>query len=1061
MTRGNRKRGAAAPARRLLGFLACTVVLLGWLCLPARAASVDAGADATAVDATAVDAASVDASVGVSPEVAALAAAARNVRALVSDTLAPDAEPAALFPVDLGDAAAIDVEIARLGALLRAVEVDAGANKPNKAGAKPAFPHAGDASADADASAVEDRTPPPDRWEAQLELDRARLAFYTLPSATRAALVASHAKRRAALAPAETDAERQAREAEAERKRALERARMAATEAERLASEEYARLLAVAAAQTTFEGTLADQKAATSARREESLKAQRRAREVRELPVPDQAKADAAYDELRTVLRETRDSLDGALDRDPGDGIPTPGASPLVAMNLETDELRTLRAKLEADAARLAGAARVQHVASLAQLLDETTALNTERLALLPALSADKRAALTGFTSEGTGQAAAELRQLKLILRYHKRVAVDWARGRGAPGAFGGVGVGRALFVLLQAIVLGAALSWWRRRADTTLAETIGRVREADRVARATKESPLVGVLGFVRRVRAPLEWLVVVLAFDWLLPSAVSGLLEVQILVVILTWTFAGRLVVDGLDALAAQGALNRLAPATAGTPGLRHRSLGLVGRVVVVFGVILVLCAKLVGRGAIYEWVFDTCWIVAIPVFLVLVRWWRDVVFARLALLRKPNRYESWVLAHKTGWASFLAAASGGLYLFVTGSYRAVRSWVARFEITRKAMAYLFRRKLDRLGAEKTADETAPLPAAAFDALGPEATTAGEWVPTPSDEALTALAARVRERRGGLIALVGERGMGKTRTLDFLVGGADVARVDVPNEHLDALAVALGQEQGHGPDAGARALGDALDAAVAGGQSAAFFDNAHRLVQPVMGGLEAFDDLLAALGARSREVVWVLTFDEVTWRFLERARATRPVFDDVVFLEGWTEEGIAELLRARTEAVGIVPSFAHLLDALPANADDIDRREALAARETSYYRLLWDHAAGNPGIALDIWRRALGVATDGAVCVSIFHSPDAKDIERLPDAALFVLRAVLQLAPAHPSAITQATMLRPAQVSDSLRYALARGYIEERAGTYRVTWAWFRPIVVFLQRRHLLVST
>ena len=146
MTRGNRQRGTATPARRLLGFLVSTVVLLGWLCLPARAASVDAGADATAVDATAVDAASVDATVSVSPEVAALAATARDVRALVSDTLGPDAEPAALFPVDLGDGAAIDVEIARLGALLRAVEVDAGAKKPNKAGTRPASPRAADAS---------------------------------------------------------------------------------------------------------------------------------------------------------------------------------------------------------------------------------------------------------------------------------------------------------------------------------------------------------------------------------------------------------------------------------------------------------------------------------------------------------------------------------------------------------------------------------------------------------------------------------------------------------------------------------------------------------------------------------------------------------------------------------------------------------------------------------------------------------------------------------------------------------------------------------------------------
>jgi len=83
-----------------------------------------------------------------------------------------------------------------------------------------------------------------------------------------------------------------------------------------------------------------------------------------------------------------------------------------------------------------------------------------------------------------------------------------------------------------------------------------------------------------------------------------------------------------------------------------------------------------------------------------------------------------------------------------------------------------------------------------------------------------------------------------------------------------------------------------------------------------------------------------------------------------------------------------------------------------------------------------------------------------DISDLQRLPDSAVFVLRAVLQLAPAKPADIMQATLLDAADVADTLRYAQARGYVEEHGGRYTMTWTWFRTITTFLQRRHLLVA-
>ncbi len=171
-------------------------------------------------------------------------------------------------------------------------------------------------------------------------------------------------------------------------------------------------------------------------------------------------------------------------------------------------------------------------------------------------------------------------------------------------------------------------------------------------------------------------------------------------------------------------------------------------------------------------------------------------------------------------------------------------------------------------------------------------------------------------------------------------------------------------------------------------------------------------------------KTTTWVFAIDEVLWLFLQRARGARPLFDDVVRLRPWREEQIIALLRARTATTTLQPSFERLLDKLPANADEIDRQEALERRAGSYYRLLWDYAAV------------------------------------LPDPALFALRAVLQLAPATADEIQRATRLSSADVTEALRYAVARGYVEEEEGRYTITWTWLRALALFLQRRHLMVA-
>ena len=558
-------------------------------------------------------------------------------------------------------------------------------------------------------------------------------------------------------------------------------------------------------------------------------------------------------------------------------------------------------------------------------------------------------------------------------------------------------------------------------------------------------------------QIHRPVEWFVLAIALSWLLPVSAKGLLEVRLVTVIVEWVLGGSLVVVVVNALAASAPGEKQVDDD--TPALRLRSLRLVGRVVVVFGLVLELTSRLVGPGTIYQWVASTCWFASIPVFLILVRWWRDVVFRRAERTRRKSPFEAWVLANRAGWKSFFAATAGGVYLFGTGAVRAVRGWGSRFTVTRRVLAYLFRRELDKLEAERSDLGTARLADAAFDALGPEAEVE-EWISTDLDEQIERLRSRLGKKKGGVVALVGARGMGKSAALRKLhLAFPDSMLTAAPKSGATTLREAMAEKLGMAPDTTLEAAVAAFPATTMG--RAFFLDDAQRFIQPVMGGLATFDALIAAASLHASDTLWVFAIDEVLWRFLQRARGARPLFDDIVHLQPWREEQIIELLRERTAKADIHPSFERLLDKLPASADAIDKQEALEARAASYYRLLWDYASGNPGIALHMWRRSIGADADGGTHVRFFQAPDTGELDVLPDPTLFVLRAILQMAPATTDEIRRATRLSMSDVTDALRYARARDYIRDDDGLYTVTWTWLRALTLFLRRRHLLVTT
>ncbi len=1036
------KRCAPSRSLRFIGVLLCLGLGSTFASTANGAADASDASDAsTANDATDAGDAS-DAEAGpADADVLRLRRTAEGVAALTHGTLALEVTPQALFDCALDDERAVALETRRLSLLQSAVR-----ETTKKGGTTPARqPDAGLTRGEADL------------WAAQLALDNARLAFLVLPADKREALLAAHRQRQIAAAPPPTPEELRAREAEAERQRAQKAALEARTEAERVVSTEYARLLDLERAQIALQKTLEAEREALTATQEVGLVWQRRAKEAREQGNPE--KGDETYDELRKALRAARDDLDAALEatRKPS-GVPDPGPDALAQMPASVDMAapKEARARVVLAEARLTDEVARLREDRAAQLLAQTNTLNAERLSLLPYLSPAKRDALTGFGEAGLNQGTAEAQQLTLILRYHQHAIVDWLSTLRKPGQSVVQSAGRYLLLAFEWLFAILAFVWIRRRVPKILRRGVERSVATDREERRTSPGWATRGYQFAYDVHLSVEWLALVLGLSALLPASSLNLLEVQLITLVVQWTLGGALTVDVVNALAGEAAGSRQEADT--IRSLRLRSLRLVGRIVVAVGLVLSLTERLVGKGTIYQWALSTCWLASVPVVVLLVRWWRGTIFQRLERARKKATFERWVLAHQRGWRSFFAALAGGAYLFVRGGYRVSYGWVGRFSATRTVLAYLFRRQLDKLSAERTDLATAPLPALAFDALGPERASPARIPVAELEDKVEQLIDRLRNRKGGVVAIVGARGMGKSTLLrrmhdmfpDSILAGTE------GRPHLDLrteLAVRIGVTAGTLGEVSTHLLDSAVGRAV-------LIDDAQRLIQPTMGGLLGFDQLLAAAVQQSAKTTWIVAIDEILWLFLQRARGSRPMFDEVIRLSTWREEEIISLLQARTKVAGLTPTFEGLLEKLPKNADEVDRQEALAQRAANYYRLLWDYAVGNPGIALHMWRRSLGVDDAGLVHVRFFQAPETGDLERLPDAAIFVLRAILQLSMADPKDIAKATMLSHPEVEDALRYAQARGYISEENGYYSVTWAWLRPVVTHLQRRHLVAT-
>jgi len=861
----------------------------------------------------------------------------------------------------------------------------------------------------------------------------------------------THSKRKSAAArlrQEETEAQRSrgsgAQTAAEERDAALREAALAASESARLQAEERARLFNHEAALSTLELEQETLRQSVEARHEKALGWARRVREFVELDPfrPDRDRsASALYDELVVELSAWRQELRRAMG-----GMVTPPALPPLAPLAElkgtpvAGELRKKHAALSAHARQIQESSIRAHREAAEALRDDVVSMNSHRLELLSELGAKHRADLSGVGPLGVAQVKRELEQMALETRFHVMTTRDQLR----------LSLRRqdsvvVIFALLKLAALVFLFRWWRARAPSWM----GAIVSWGRTLGAGPLGPIAATSAwYLQRLRAPAEWYAI-MSGSLLIVQGVVQLPEVDYLREVIAWTCLGAFAVRWVDALASKEGqdLDR--------QQLRFRSL----RLVAVGGVSVLLLLRLaelsVGRGALYSWIVRLSLVLLVPLILRLILWWRPTVLERLSSHSDLESLKRWAAKHQTGPASLVLTLVAGMRLLAEGVYRFFLRRVAHLQSAQRILAYLFRKELEKRAAGEEG-EYELLSAHQSEALHAVIETP-PLVASYAAKELEQCIAGIEAQQGSVIALVAERGLGKTRfgervrehfETDQVVG----VRCLKPGfaAFIRALFAELGGE------------GDASESNVLAliaekKPRLIWVDDATRLIRPIIGGLRDFDRLARLARGAGIETTWILGIAQPSWNYLSRAREGRAVVDSVVRLPEWSEVQFVELTRACAKTAGLSLRYDDLV--VPSQLDSETETGATERTEQDYCRLLCDFSDGNPMVALHFFVESIRMRED-ALFVRLFHPPSLASLEEHPISVHFVLRAVLQLGLASEGDIVKCTGLTAPEVADALRLSRGKRYVELKGKRYAVSIPWFRMITQVLRRQHLMIA-
>jgi hypothetical protein len=770
------------------------------------------------------------------------------------------------------------------------------------------------------------------------------------------------------------------------------------------------------------------------------------------------------YAEIVGELQQARRSLAEAMDRSRSTtAVPSfeprfdPAELDVPTLGDHVRQLVELRREVDRRQAGLVEGERMQRRESVDGWGTLTERLNDLRISAIQSLPKERRRQLLGLGREGIAQLLGEIEQFGLFARLYR--ARRLAQVDEVPGRLRDIfAVGSATVILVK-ILLALALFFFLRRRGPRIRKASYR---ATRQAFSTPAGQRRGEL-LVRVVEVLAPWglfLALIAAIRWSLGSlATVPELDLPLRIARLYGLY--RLSIDVLYAVTLRVVRRYRLPLDERRAEKVMRSVRTMMRVVVGIFVLLILSDRLVGRGYLYFLVVRFAWIFVLgAAALLLARWRLPIADAYLAL-GAGGRLAGVVDRSRSRWYGVFVSAAAFVLLAGRALLRMGRDFAMGFDQTRRALAFMFRRRVEKhaeqLGyAEGNPDE---LPPGLVEHFAETPVTDG--IPAiahyPGLDRLQAMIEPwLQKDLGASFLLTGEKGLGKTSWLRQIDAG------EVPIDHISLdhrvlseshLVGTLAKELRLGlePDAGAAPLRKALST---GPKRVVTIDLGQNLFLGKVGGYDTFESFVSLVEATCDRVFWVCAISAFAWDHLAAVRPDLIVFRDQEALAPWSEEQLGKMLRARTAAAGVEVVYDDLI------LDSRGARDSTRRVETAeqYNRLLWDYSDGNPRVALHYWLRSLVPESERRLRIRLFRAPASSDLDGIGERSRFLLAAIV----VHENLSLQEAVDVTRYPKAVCRLQLERLHDDEILrrihGRYRLTTHWHRAVVRFLKRGNLL---
>ncbi|MFA0438868.1 AAA family ATPase [Vibrio sp. 10N.222.51.C12] len=564
-----------------------------------------------------------------------------------------------------------------------------------------------------------------------------------------------------------------------------------------------------------------------------------------------------------------------------------------------------------------------------------------------------------------------------------------------------------------------------------------------------------IRLIWYIGRASRAIAWLIAI-TLSLRVLTTIEALEHLIYLEIFTWWVLGGSIAISFILEFAHRNSL-------ASSPEIVALRLSTIRRYVwsfILAGVVLQISSETLGKGTIYYWIVSafSFWFAFITLTVIVM--WKPTVFRSLERVTEKPLIIVWASRKKDAFLlGIIATAIATVWLTFHNLKNRTIGLLSRNAFFNQALTYLFKIEVAKqTGTNGDQNLVRIKGSEAFEFILPGNETSPLIDYAQSE--IKQLSQYLLTENPAICVVTGERGVGATSLLKQLLHrtkNAEPIYINCPlagyNDLLTEVAISLGLE----PDTSEVKILTLLRKSEIPYLIA--IDNCQRLVKPKVGGLNDLIRFTNLLRRSKKNHRAVFAIEKASWRFVDRARGERLLFDWVAFLPRWNETQVQQLLDTRINREIDNPlSFDGLV--VPKQWDNDSETEEERARQ-GFYRILWHYSDGNPTVALRFFRLSLRRnKTDDSVVVRLFHAPESEELEKMPKPMLAILRSIVQLEAASPDDLSDCTQLTLSEVIGTLRYFQSRGYIEWTEDKARVSDHWFRHITNVLDRQHLLVK-